>query len=185
MTITSWSTLGHGAKVDGRPCINNRVASHAPALEFVAERRKELVISHGPIRSRDMARKEGASGYLRKTVLGYETFTAKSDTLQTIWGQFPFPKKAENRPLLRAGRMLMQKFPSRKSEKSWVFCVACRQLCGLGEKMSKKIPKKVDKKSPFRYTVLARNANAFHFVQSLLSGRACPPDAQLVLALWP
>lgn len=180
MTNTSWTTLGHGAKVDGRPCINNRVASHAPALEFVAERRKELVISHGPIRSRDMAQMESASGYLRKTVRGHYPFTAKSDTLETIWGQFPVTKNAENRPLLRAGRMLMQKFPSRKSEKSWVFCVACRQLCRHGEKKSKKVPKKVDKKSPFRYTVLARNANAFHFIQSLLSVEACPPDAQLV-----
>ena len=24
MTITDWTTSGHGAKVDGRPCINNR-----------------------------------------------------------------------------------------------------------------------------------------------------------------
>jgi hypothetical protein len=63
-----------------------------------------------------MAQMEGASGYLRKTVLGYETFTAKSDTLQTIWGQFPFPKNAENRPLLWAGRMTCEKFPARKSE---------------------------------------------------------------------
>lgn len=115
-----------------------------------------------------MARKEGASGYLRKTVRGHYPFTAKLDTLETIWGQFSFPKKAENRPLLRAGRVLCEKFPSRKSEKSWVFCVACRQLCGLGEKMSKKIPKNLDKKIAFRYTVLARNANAFHFIQSLL-----------------
>lgn len=49
--------------------------------------------------------------------------------------------------------------------------------------MSKKVPKKLDKKIAFRYTALARNANAFHFVQSLLSGRACPPEARLILAL--
>ena len=168
MTNASWTTLGHGAIVDGRPCINNRVASHAPAREFVAERRKEFVISHGPIRSRDMAQKEGASGYLRKTVRGHETFTAKSDTLKTIWGQFPVTKKAENRPLLWAGRTLCKKFPARKSENRWGICVVRLQLCGLGEKMSKKIQKKIDKKSPVRYTALARNANAFHFIQSLL-----------------
>lgn len=167
MTITSWTTLGHGAKVDGRPCINNRVASHAPA--------RGIVISHGPIRSRDMAQREGASGYLRKTVRGYETFTAKSDTLQTIWGQFSVTKNAENRPLLRAGRMLCKKFPSRKSENRWGNCVACLQLYSLGEKKSKKIPKKVDKKSPFRYTVLVRDANALPYIRSLLSGVGCPP----------
>lgn len=177
MTITSWTTLGHGAKVDGRPCINNRVASHAQAREFVAERRKEFVISHGPIRSRDMARKEGASGYLRKTVRGYETFTDKSDTLQTIWGQFPVTKNAENRPLLRSGRMIREKFPARKSGNQSGNSHARLQLCGLGEKKSKKVPKKVDKKSPFRYTVLVRDANAFHFIQSLLSRGACPPAA--------
>ena len=180
MTITSWTTLGHGAKVDGRPCINNRVASHAPAREVVAERRKEFVTSHGPIRSRDMAQREGASGYLRKTVRGYETFTAKSDTLQTIWGQFPVTKNAENRPLLRAGSILMQKFPPRKSENRWVICGAGRQLCRLGEKMSKKVPKNLDKKSPVRYTALARNANALPYIRSLLSGRACPPAVQFV-----
>jgi hypothetical protein len=59
-----------------------------------------------------MAQMEGASGYLRKTVLGYETFTAKSDTLETIWGQFPVTKNSENRPLLRAGSMIMQKISS-------------------------------------------------------------------------
>lgn len=32
--------------------------------------------------------------------------------------------------------------------------------------MSKKVPKNLDKKSPVRYTDLARNANAFHFIQS-------------------
>lgn len=57
------------------------------------------------------------------------------------------------------------------------------QLCRLGEKKSKKVPKKVDKKSPVRYTVLARNANALPYIRSLLSGRACPPAAQLVWAL--
>lgn len=172
MTITSWTTLGHGVKVDGRPCINTLGASHAPA--------RGTVISHGPPELRDMAQREGASGYLRKTVRGYETHTAKSDTLKTIWGQFPVTKNAENRPLLRAGRITCEKFPARKSENRWGICGAGRQLCGLGEKMSKKVPKKLDKKSPVRYTALARNANAFHFIQSLLSGRACPPDAQLV-----
>ena len=138
MTITSWTTLGHGVKVDGRPCINNRVASHAQA--------RGTVISHGPIRSRDMAQREGASGYLQKTVRGYETFTAKSDTLQTIWGQFSVTKNAENRPLLRSGRMIREKFPARKSGNQSGNSHARLQLCGLGEKKSKKIPKKVDKK---------------------------------------
>lgn len=123
---------------------------------------------------------EGASGYLRKTVRGYETHTAKSDTLETIWGQFPVTKNAENRPLLRSGRMPCKKFPARKSDKSWGICVARLQLCGLGEKMSKKVPKKLDKKSPVRYTALVRDANAFHFIQSLISGRACPPESKLV-----
>lgn len=185
MTITSWTTLGHGAKVDGRPCINNRVASHAPAREFVAERRKEFVISHGPIRSRDMAQREGASGYLRKTVRGYETSTAKSDTLKTIWGQFPFTKNAENRPLLWAGRIPCEKFPARKSENRWGICGAGRQLCGLGEKMSKKVQKKVDKKIAFRYTALARNANALPYIRSLLSEEGCPPAYSFSRCLWP
>ena len=99
-----------------------------------------------------------------KTVLGYETFTAKSDTLQTIWGQFPVTKNAENRPLLRSGRTSCEKFPARKSENRRVICGARLQLCGLGEKMSKKIPKNLDKKIAFRYTVLARNANALPYM---------------------
>ena len=121
MTNTSWTTLGHGAKVDGRPCINTLGASHAQA--------RGTVISHGPPEPRDMAQREGASGYLRKTVRGYETFTARLDTLETIWGQFPVTKNAENRPLLRAGRMLCEKFPSRKSENLWCICVERLQLC--------------------------------------------------------
>lgn len=66
-----------------------------------------------------MAQREGASGYHRETVRGYETFTAKPDTLQTIWGQFAVTKNAENRPLLRAGRTSCEKFPPRKSENRW------------------------------------------------------------------
>ena len=116
MTITSWTTLGHGAKVDGRPCKNTLGASHAPA--------RGTVISHGPPELRDMAQREGASGYLRKTVSGYETITAKSDTLETIWGQFPVMKNAENRPLLRSGRTSCEKFPARKSENRWAIRVA-------------------------------------------------------------
>ena len=185
MTNTSWATLGHGAKVDGRPCINNRVASHAPAREFVAERRKEFVISHGPTRSRDMAQREGASGYLRKTVRGYETHTAKSYTLETIWGQFPVTKNAENRPLLRPGRMLCEKFPARKSENQFGNSHARLQLCGYGEKKSKKIPKNLDKKIAFRYTVLARNANALPYIRSPLSVEGCPPAFELSRCLWP
>lgn len=130
MTITSWTTLGHGAKVDGRPCINTLGASHAPAREFVAERRKEFVISHGPPELSDMAQREGASGYLRKTVRGYETITAKSYTLETIWGQFPVTKNAENRPLLRAGRIHCKKFPSRKSENRWLSLARERSYAG-------------------------------------------------------
>ena len=175
MTITSWTTLGHGAKVDGRPCINTLGASHAQA--------RGTVISHGPPELRDMAQREGASGYLRKTVRGYETFTAKSDTLYTIWGQFPVTKNAGNRPLLRAGRILCEKFPARKNENLWCICVERLQLFGLGEKVSKKIPKNLDKKIAFRYTVLVRNANALPYIRSLLSGRACPPAAQLIWAL--
>ena len=177
MTNTSWTTLGHGAKVDGRPCINTLGASHAQA--------RGTVISHGPPEPRDMAQREGASGYLRKTVRGYETHTAKPDTLKTIWGQFPVMKNAENRPLLRSGRIPCEKFPARKSENRWVICGAGRQLCGQGEKKSKKIPKKVDKKIAFRYTVLARNANALPYIRSLLSGRACPPVFEFGRCLWP
>ena len=169
MTIASWTTLGHGAKVDGRPCINTLGASHAPA--------RGTVISHGPPEQRDMAQREGASGYLLKTVRGYETHTARLDTLKTIWGQFPVTKNAENRPLLRSGRACCKKFPARKSENRWGIRAAGQQLCGLDEKMSKKNSKKVDKKSPVLYTALARNANAFHFIQSLLSWMACPPAA--------
>lgn len=164
MTITSWTTLGHGAKVDGSPCINTLGASHAPA--------RGTVISHGPPEPRDMAQREGASGYLRKTVLGYETHTDKSYTLETIWGQFPVTKNAENRPLLRSGRMLREKFPARKSENQLGNSHARLQLCGYGEKKSKKIPKNLDKKIAFRYTVLARNANALPYIRSLLSGEA-------------
>lgn len=167
MTNTSWTTLGHGAKVDGRPCINTLGASHAQA--------RGTVISHGPPELMDMAQREGASGYPVKTVRGYETFTARSDTLETIWGQFPVTKNAENRPLLRAGRIHCKKFPSRKSENRRVICGAGRQLRGLGEKKSKKIPKNLDKKIAFRYTVLARNANALPYIRSLLSRGACPP----------
>lgn len=50
-------------------------------------------------------------------------------------------------------------------------------------KKSKKVPKNLDKKIAFLYTALARNANAFHFIQSLLSGRACSPAAHLIWAL--
>ena len=72
---------------------------------------------------------EGASGYLRKTVRGHYPFTAKPDTLETIWGQFPVTKNAENSPLLRSGRMTCEKFPARKSDKSWGICVVRLQLC--------------------------------------------------------
>jgi hypothetical protein len=67
-----------------------------------------------------------------------------------------------------------------KVKNRWSFALRVGSYADMAEKKSRKIPKKLDKKSTVRYTVLVRDANTFHFIQSLLSVEACPPDAQLV-----
>lgn len=141
MTNASWTTLGHGAKVDGRPCINNRVASHAPA--------RGIVISHGPIRSRDMARKEGASGYREKPCAVMRRSRPNQIPLKRFGGSFRFRKMPETAPFYGQEGCFVKNFLSVKARNRRAFALRVCSYAYMAKKCQKKFQKNLTKNRRF------------------------------------